>query len=898
MGTIFISYARAQREYAEKLDQDLQKRGFETWRDLRDLDPFQDFTGEIENAIHAASAIVVCLTEDVKKRGNSFVRREIAYALQRGIRVLPVVFPGGELPVHLSTWTAVFVKDQYDYSRAFEEIIEILRRPREKVQYFEYYDPPHLVTYLNNLITFTSTSLQRSVYKLLNLMAIDAPEAIAASSASSLVFTFNFKVSPAIAGEIAENVFEKSEPASEPTDAKSFSSLEEAFVHHNGRMLLLGEAGAGKTTVLLAFARDAAARRLLDPSAPIPILINVSKWKRDYSTFISWIRDEIGFAMQSKEKIVYILDGLDEINNQPKGSENLVIDISQDARTVFLEQLYTHLDENKLFVLSSRINDYNEMGYKIHDAGAIKLQPLSLSQIEKFLITRHQTNLYNAIIRDKDLTKMASTPLLLTLLSTAFESEVEANKINFADLREVQILEFYVKRRFLHESMKKDNPEYDFETTMLFLGKLAARMLRASNGLWNSNQTSISYLSAKGILHSDTDRFVEFAIALHMLQQTYNDDLQFSHNKLRDYFASNQIISSLLNDKEGHIQESAAARLGAIGYSNAIPALTSLINDTRIILRQKIIRALGDIRDKQAIPSLVESLHDSHTSEEAGRSLGKIGVDALPHLIDALEDPQLFVRLNAITALGLIRDESTLPYLSKLMTDPENEVQKFAIKSLCMLGDVGLIYLIDRYKLTNKQSRMLIIDEFRKREGFGRIDKLVLLFADALQDIDNDVQIHAIDSVGKIGLFQLLPLLHNFLLDNNREVVRRTIRALGQVGNKESVPFLEDLLKSKDRTIQYEVVVALGQISDNSAVTVLVNLINEMKTNPTSTEVYTDLSGGSSVLDYLDSIMSYRNATEDNLITAIINSLKEIGTKEAIMALDNWTRKEDKTSLN
>src|SRR5271166_2239072 len=78
---VFISYARKDgNEFAEKLDVTLPKRGFRTWLDKRGIDPSQDFTAEIEQAIENSAYVVTCITPDAK-RSNSFVRREISYAL-------------------------------------------------------------------------------------------------------------------------------------------------------------------------------------------------------------------------------------------------------------------------------------------------------------------------------------------------------------------------------------------------------------------------------------------------------------------------------------------------------------------------------------------------------------------------------------------------------------------------------------------------------------------------------------------------------------------------------------------------------------------------------------------------------------------------------------------------
>jgi hypothetical protein len=73
----FISYARRDGlAFAEQLERDLPN----TWRDKRNLNPFNDFTAELEKAIQAARQVLVCITPDVLC-ADSFVRREISYAL-------------------------------------------------------------------------------------------------------------------------------------------------------------------------------------------------------------------------------------------------------------------------------------------------------------------------------------------------------------------------------------------------------------------------------------------------------------------------------------------------------------------------------------------------------------------------------------------------------------------------------------------------------------------------------------------------------------------------------------------------------------------------------------------------------------------------------------------------
>jgi hypothetical protein len=100
MGYVFISYARSDRTYADQLKSKLEGLGYSTWLDTNSIDENQDFTGEIDFAIRGASHFIVCLTEDVKNRKDSFVRREVVYALMTD-KARSAEHPSRRLPIIL-----------------------------------------------------------------------------------------------------------------------------------------------------------------------------------------------------------------------------------------------------------------------------------------------------------------------------------------------------------------------------------------------------------------------------------------------------------------------------------------------------------------------------------------------------------------------------------------------------------------------------------------------------------------------------------------------------------------------------------------------------------------------------------------------------------------------------
>jgi hypothetical protein len=120
---VFISYSRDDGEpYVSQLEQRLGAR-HRVWRDKRDLRPDQDFTADIERGIEAASHVVVCLTPDTK-RDNSFVRREIQYALAIKRPVIPVRC--ADIPPHVSIINNEWVDYFKNPDAAITRLLEII----------------------------------------------------------------------------------------------------------------------------------------------------------------------------------------------------------------------------------------------------------------------------------------------------------------------------------------------------------------------------------------------------------------------------------------------------------------------------------------------------------------------------------------------------------------------------------------------------------------------------------------------------------------------------------------------------------------------------------------------------------------------------------------------------
>src|SRR5690606_16101722 len=114
MSHIFLSYARRDGlPYVERLEKDLNAADYSTWRDKRNLNPYQDFSTEIERAIKSASLVVVLVTPEVNLRDDSFVRREVIYALWKKKPIVQLLLPHTDPLIQIIHLTLIEFRNEH-----------------------------------------------------------------------------------------------------------------------------------------------------------------------------------------------------------------------------------------------------------------------------------------------------------------------------------------------------------------------------------------------------------------------------------------------------------------------------------------------------------------------------------------------------------------------------------------------------------------------------------------------------------------------------------------------------------------------------------------------------------------------------------------------------------------
>jgi len=197
--------------------------------------------------------------------------------------------------------------------------------------------------------------------------------------------------------------------------------------------VLIGEAGAGKTTTLERLVLDAAKKRLEDLNAPLPAYLKLSAWKGDQSPedFIlaNWPFAVNPRVILPKGGATLYLDGLNEIEKTDKGK------IRQLRNWLHSEQ------GSSKFIITCRVDDYLigglDLGFPV-----VKLERMGISRIRQFAAKysnafgRNDDLFIERIIQPdgKDnvssLRKLASNPFMLTALIIAYINDTRDGTMN------------------------------------------------------------------------------------------------------------------------------------------------------------------------------------------------------------------------------------------------------------------------------------------------------------------------------------------------------------------------------------------------------------------------------------------------------------------------------------
>lgn len=124
---IFVSYAREDAEFALRLAKDLLSVGESVWIDQLetrpDIEPGARWDNVIERALREATSLLIILSP--ASANSLYVKKELAFALNDGRTIIPVLYQPTEIPLQLRN--VQYVNFTKEYSDAFTQLLFVLR---------------------------------------------------------------------------------------------------------------------------------------------------------------------------------------------------------------------------------------------------------------------------------------------------------------------------------------------------------------------------------------------------------------------------------------------------------------------------------------------------------------------------------------------------------------------------------------------------------------------------------------------------------------------------------------------------------------------------------------------------------------------------------------------------
>jgi HEAT repeat protein len=133
----------------------------------------------------------------------------------------------------------------------------------------------------------------------------------------------------------------------------------------------------------------------------------------------------------------------------------------------------------------------------------------------------------------------------------------------------------------------------------------------------------------------------------------------------------------------------AAALLGRLRVTRAVPALVDVLDDQSEDVRTVAARSLAAIGDERAVPALAQALGDPSrwTLSLVAENLMLMGPKAVPPLLEFVRGDDHNVRVAAVQILGEIRDPAATPPICEVLReDPSLDLRARAAASLGQLG--------------------------------------------------------------------------------------------------------------------------------------------------------------------------------------------------------------------
>src|SRR6476469_6782617 len=631
-----------------------------------------------------------------------------------------------------------------------------------------------------------------------------------------------------------------------------------------GKVLLAGKPGSGKSTVLQRFRWELALEALEEGDRPIPVLVQLRSDRSIKDAICAEFR-QAKLRVCPEEVDDLLLDGrllllLDGVNEMP----------AQQRR----QDLQLFHDDNPDTPMIFTTRDL-ALGGSLGIEQQLEMCALTQPQMREF-VHKHLPQHGDSLLRQLGdrLREIAETPLLLEMMCKVFKNSGKIPQSKG---------ELFVEFDRQYEEFKRGALVSDdfrrFKSEVL--QQLAFVMLQGDSQRPTDGWVAISrdraegilegWLGDRGVLDAPTKakEWLEDLLEHHLLQVAAKpEEIEFHHQLFQEYYAGRALLK-LFDDKHQDAINDQRLQHFYLNYFKWTEPLAFMLSflrdevqavrvvrlalDVDLMLGARLagqvqrefqqrtvglvdgldvpgwlkVELLEEVRSDEAIARLLKLVEhsDSYVRSSAADALGKIGGDrAIPGLLKLVEHSDSYVRSRAADALGNIGNDRDISGLLKLVEHSDSDVRRRATYVLGKIGDARAIpRLLKLLEDSDSDVRRRAADALGKIGDARAIPGLLKL----LEDSDSDVGWWAADALGKIGDEQAIPGLLK-LVEHSDSYLRKSVAdALGKIGGDRAIPGLLKLVEHSDSYVRRMAADALGKIGDAQAIPGLLKLVED-----------------------------------------------------------------------
>lgn len=833
---LYLSYAAIDASFALQLVRDLLCAGAPVWVDR--LHASRDgWTADLAQALDASRVMIAVLSPHYLQ--SPYALREVQRAAQRKISIIPVLCA----PIERGQWLSElppaqlidFVQwhDKRVYRHRLDELLGVL------AQKVDMQGKPDAETrYLHTLITRLENKKPLTQFVDLSAEVQSTDHPVRPALRMSAVWGKNVPLFTVDA---------------DTRQMKPIASIEaalERFPH----FALTGMTGSGKTTAIERFMLDAAYKRLKEGrEAPLPIYIDLARWDTDESVeaFVGRCTTFEGETLINFTlwEVILCFDHLDELG-EAGAHKAAQIKRWLAGESAPRQAIIACRQADPLLLLDTPqivIGDLTETNIR-HYINACLDGSAAESLLAQFF-PRASEDTARAVL----LGSLARTSAMLAALVFVFKSSPQSElPLNPGALVKRYFANYWIWKR--HASMPGWMPYKEMEAGLhriarqllngqqsfqftyadahaamgderFLIGAITSGLLeQIDDRLRFRDRLTLEYFAAVGLTLSDlfvqvmSARFDEWGVRI---VQSWDGVVILMSGILATADSLIRTVAEIDPYLAGRCIAS-GVRVSESLYDQVINTLTELAFEQhnrgrveaaailRVFSHRLGMNALFDVmrggvwRERQAAshvvqhgkiqfsPALFE--HLSHwnwqPSDDIAAALMSLGVEALPMLLNLLQDSQWQHRRGAAWALGAMDDCAALPGLVDALSDQRMEVRVEAAKSIGRLKDPAAVPFLVRctqdaqWEIREAAAEALDVigapkvlhmaQELPPPAEIGEGDSLI----DALNHENWQVRCSAVGALAQIPDSSVVPALMEALHDDDARVRHAAIKGL------------------------------------------------------------------------------------------------------------------------